>query len=266
MLFDDFKIRMKLKLNLYSSKNIDKLSTKKIASLYKTIGYIFKNEELIISALKHRSFLFSNNEKRVSSNERLEFLGDSILNFLVTRYLYINYPNENEGSLSKKKSIIVSGKNLVSIAKKINLGDYILLSNSEDKSGGRKKDSILEDSFEALIGAIFLDGGMNSALVFVRKFVLFKAKEVLSQNIDKNYKSRLLEYVQKYGLNPPIYKVIEERGPEHNKVFSVAVYVQDRYIASGNGYSKKKAEQIASKEALAILHEGDKDLTEIFDI
>ena len=225
---------------------------KNIATFYKKINYDFKNEDILVNALKHRSYLHDSNEKREASNERLEFLGDSILTFIVNKFLYLNFPSADEGEMSKKKSIIVSGTNLSRLAKSIRLGAYLILSDSEKKSGGSKKDSILEDAFEALIGAIYLDGGMRKVEAFIKTFVIDKIDEALSNKKILNYKSELLELVQAHGSKPPKYKIISSIGPEHEKIFTIVVIVDDKEVVTGKEKSKKKAEQIASKKALTI--------------
>lgn len=155
--------------------------------------------------------------------------------------------------MSKKKSIIVSGTNLSKLARSIRIGTYLILSEAEKKCGGNKKNSILEDAFEALIGAIYLDGGMRKAETFIKTFVIDKIDETLADKKILNYKSELLEFVQANGSKPPKYRVLSSIGPEHEKVFTIAVLVDDVEIVTGKEKSKKKAEQIASKKALTIL-------------
>ena len=204
----------------------------------------------MLNALKHRSFISQSNQNRSDSNERLEFLGDSALNFVVVKYLYNSYPDLDEGELSKMKYVIVSGENLSLIAREIELGDHILLSEFEEKSGGKDKASILEDTFEAVIGAVYLDSGIHKVDNMVSTLILDNIDKTLDNTLTKNYKSELLELVQSKGLEPPTYEIVDEEGPEHEKIFTVKAIVDGKEIARGSSSSKKKAEQEASKIAL----------------
>jgi len=250
----NFIVKLRIAIKLYKDGKINDIVKKDIKHLYKEISYIFKDENLLIKALKHRSYLSLAKEKRYESNERLEFLGDAVLSFIVTRHLYQEFPVDSEGDLSKMKSKIVSGENLANLAAEFDLGSFLILSASEEKSGGRKKASILEDSFEALIGAIYLDGGIEQAENFIRKFVLNNIEKSLKNNGVNNYKSELLELVQSCGLKPPTYQIVKEEGPEHDKIFTVVVIINGNEIAYGSSTSKKRAEQSASMKALEIIN------------
>ena len=225
-----------------------------LKELEKKISYIFKNKDLLLNALKHRSFISQSTQNRNNSNERLEFLGDSALNFIVVKYLYNSYPDLDEGELSKMKSVLVSGENLSSIARNIKLGDHILLGEFEEKSGGKDKASILEDTFEAVIGAVYLDSGIHKVEKVVSTLILDDIDKALDNASTKNYKSELLELVQSKGLEPPTYEIIDEEGPEHEKTFTVKAIVAGEEIARGSSSSKKRAEQEASKIALENLN------------
>jgi ribonuclease-3 len=221
-----------------------------LKALEDKILYSFKNKNLLLTGLKHRSFISQNIQDRIDSNERLEFLGDSVLNFIVVKYLYKLYPDLDEGELSKMKSVIVSGENLSLIAREMNLGEHILLSEYEEKSGGRDKSSILEDTFEAIIGAVYLDSGITKAEKVIKVLVLENIKKAFENTLTRNYKSELLELVQSNGLEPPTYEVVSEEGPEHEKVFTVNAIVDGKEISQGSSTSKKRAEQEASRRAL----------------
>jgi len=218
------------------------------------IGYRFRNPSLLVQALKHRSYTYIRGEGEGSSNERLEFLGDAVLSLAVADYLYMKFPSEKEGKLSQLKSLLVSKKFLAFRAKEIGLGDYILLSEAEAVSGGRQRTSILSDALEALIGAIYLDGGFTSAKHFVRKCVLRDVNGLTRNEKFINYKSMLLEYIQGEWGRQPEYSVMSEEGPEHHKIFTVDVFLDGRKLGRGRGGSKKEAQQMAAKEALRKLH------------
>jgi ribonuclease III len=213
------------------------------------ISYRFRNRELLEKALTHRSFL--HRESHASeSNERLEFLGDSVLGLIVTEALYHRLPRESEGSLTRMKSHIVSRERLAEEARRLRLGDCLILGSGEDQSGGRRRHSILSDAYEALLGAIFLDGGMEAAKQFVSAGLLKDIGRSRDYKQQHNYKSWLLEHVQAEGGRAPAYRVAGETGPDHIKEFTVEVVVRSAVLGSGKGASKKKAEQEAAKRAL----------------
>lgn len=230
--------------------NWARVSLKRFHDLERHIGYRFKQPQLLFTALKHRSFLDTSGEDRLLSNERLEFLGDAVLDLVVSDYLYNQRSSEEEGVLTGVKSIMVSGPVLVTQARKIDLGKYLLLSDNEERSGGRNRDSILEDTFEALIGALYLDGGLKTATKFIKRFLLADTADILEEKDLMNYKSILLEYAQGNGLEPPIYNVIEETGPDHDKRYQVEVRLGDRILGTGWGRTKKQAEQKAAAEGV----------------
>ncbi len=234
-------------------QNINRELLENVRELEVIIGYKFRNKTLLIQALKHRSFIAISGEERKESNERLEFLGDSVLNFLAGKYFFENYSDKHEGDLTKMRSIMVSGENLSESARRIDLGKYILVGNYEEKTGGRDKDSILEDCMEALVGAVFIDGGTEKASALVNKLILNEADEIILTKKHTNYKSELLELVQSKGYPPPTYELINSEGPEHDKIFTVSVIVDGKVITEGTSNSKKKAEQEASAKALDIV-------------
>lgn len=229
-----------------------------LSEFEKILGYRFQNGDHLVMALSHRSYVNSQRtEKKLESNERLEFLGDSVLNVVVTDYLFHAYPDKEEGRMSKMKSLVVSSKVLGLCAETWRLGEFILLSRSEEKSGGRKRLSILADAYEAVIGAVYLDGGLEAARKLIHGSLMEIMDDVLGDEELANYKSRLLEYTQSRGMGIPSYDVIEETGPEHQKHFVVGVYVQNREWGRGRGTSKKSAEQAGARAALAYRESGE---------
>jgi len=229
---------------------VDQTTIERAQSFAEGSGYIFKNPELLINALKHRSYLSISNESRLFSNERLELLGDAVLGLVVTDYLYQKFPEQEEGELTTVKSLLVSREILAHTARDISLGDYILLNEAEEKAGGRHRMSILADTLEALIGAIYLDGGLESARTFIQRVLLKNLKKILSEEKNKNFKSILLEYSQSKSMGLPLYNVRSEEGPDHRKLFTVEVRIQNEILGLGKGTSKKNAEQHAAQNAL----------------
>jgi ribonuclease-3 len=208
------------------------------------IEYKFNNLEVFKTALIHKSYA-SECCTNKNYNERMEFLGDSILSAIIAETLYLRYPDETEGKLSQLKAQIVSSSNLSIWAKEINLGLYIFLGKSEDISEARNREGLLCDVFEAVVGAIYLDGGFDNAKKFVLKFL-----DVSKEIIITDYKSRLQEAVQSLYKELPEYKIIKEFGPDHSKKFKVAVYVKGQLLGKGIGNSKKEAQQSAAEQAM----------------
>ena len=221
-----------------------------LQSLERRIDYRFRRPELLLNALKHRSYADTSGEKRIQSNERLEFLGDAVLDLVVSEHYFKSKSGGDEGALTGIKSTIVSGPVLAAQARKIELGSYILLSENEARSGGRDRDSILEDTFEALIGALYLDGGLKAARKFIQRFLISSTKEILGEGSLHNYKSELLEYAQAHGLEQPTYHVLEESGPDHDKTYLIEVRIGEDALGTGSGRSKKEAEQHAAAEGM----------------
>lgn len=220
-------------------------------NLEETIGYQFKDKELLKQALSHSSYANESKETR-SSNERLEFLGDSVLSIVVSQYIFEHFRKFPEGELTKMRASLVCEKSLHQFALQIGLGAHMLLGKGEENTGGRERVSILADAFEALIAAIFIDGGMNAAKDFIHAIVLSKENLNKVQN-SRDYKTILQEIVQKNPEERVEYKLISQTGPDHNKVFSVGVFLNSNIIGSGKGRSKKQAEQMAAKEAIALM-------------
>jgi len=214
----------------------------------KKLQAIFKNQELLKQALTHRSWV-NEHPKMRESNERLEFLGDAILEFVITEYIYRSFPQNKEGYLTALRSNLVNTQNLADLAVKLEVGKQIFLSRGEKDGGGRENPSLLADTVEAIIGALFLDQGLPCVESFIRQNLAMEIPEKVSKPL-KDPKSRLQEYVQAKGLAAPKYKVIEESGPDHDRQFTVEVQVREKTMGQGRGKSKSLAEQDAAKEAL----------------
>jgi len=217
------------------------------------LGYRFKDPELLAHALVHRSFLTGKDIPYTNNNERLEFLGDSVLNMLTTEFLYRKYPDDPEGELSKRKSAIVSGHACAQSSKEWNLSEYIKLGKAEAKMGGRGKESILADAYEAVLGAVYLDGGLEEVRAILNKYHFPRVSDIIVADDFVNYKSELLEYLQGKLHTVPEYVLMGESGPEHEKVFTVETRVNGKTYGSGQGGSKKRAEQEAAHKTLEML-------------
>ncbi len=209
----------------------------------------FINPQLFKQAFTHRSYLNETKEK-TDSNERLEFLGDSILSFVVSHHLFAKYPQFDEGTLTNLRSLLVNTKNLAENARELGFGDLLRLSKGEEESKGRQNQSLLADSFEAFVGALYLDQGFSAVQSFLTQTVLQKAKELVTKKTLKDPKSLLQEHVQSLKLKSPVYKVTNEDGPAHAKLFTIGVYIDDVLKGMGKGKSKQLAEESAAEEAL----------------
>ncbi len=217
------------------------------------IGYKFTNEEYLKIALTHSSYAHENKEKNVKFNERLEFLGDSVLGLIVSRYIFENYPELPEGKLTKMRAAVVCEKTLYECAVNIDLGKYIILGKGEEQTGGRTRPSILSDAYEAGIAAIYLDSSIDVAKEWVLG-QLYEAIEAASKGrISKDFKTEFQEEAQKHGDVNISYKIVGESGPDHRKSFVVNVYLNGQLMGEGEGTSKKKAEQSAAENALLAL-------------
>jgi ribonuclease III len=209
----------------------------------------FKNQKLFQNAFIHRSYLNEAKSPMVS-NERLEFMGDSILSFVVSEHLFKTYPDFDEGILTNLRSLVVNTKSLAKAAESLDFGKYLLLSRGEEESNGRKNESILANTFEAFIGALFLDQGIEAVKDFLNSIIIPRISEYVEKKVFKDPKSLLQEYVQSKKQNSPVYKVLQEEGPAHAKTFTIGVFVEDGQWGQGVGRSKQEAEEIAAKEAL----------------
>jgi len=228
------------------------MTQKNLDSFQQIINYKFKDISLLVESLTHKSYLNENKLKK--SYERLEFLGDSILEFWISDFLFRHFPDFPEGKLTNLRALSVCTQNLSLIAKKIHLGQYFLLSLGEDRGGGRQNDSLLEDVFEALVGAIYLDSDLTQAFKFLNLYLLPQVKKLSQKKVYKDPKSIFQEIAQaKFNITPH-YQVLSESGPDHQKTFKVAVFIDKKQIAEGEGKSKQKAEEMASIEALKIIN------------
>ena len=222
-----------------------------IKDLETAIGYRFKNISLLQNALTHSSYANEHWHNSLKSNERLEFLGDSILGMVVAEYLYKSFLDRPEGELTRMRADMVCEKTLAAVAMRIELGQHLLLGNGEEQGGGRSRDSILADAVESVIAASFLDGGMAAARQFIDKFILVEVPVKKLHNAD--YKTALQELVQQKKNQTLSYALVGESGPDHDKRFEVEVSLNGRVIGTGSGSSKKRAEQMAAMKALETL-------------
>ena len=219
-----------------------------IKDLETAIGYRFKNIMLLQNALTHSSYANEHWHDSLKSNERLDFLGDSILGMVVARHLYHTFPNRLEGDLTRMRADMVCEKALAKIAEEIDLGRHLLLGNGEEQNGGRSRSSILADAVESVLAACFLDGGMPAAENFINRFVLCNVPVDQPANLD--YKTALQELVQQKKNQQLAYSLVSESGPDHDKKFTVEVALNGNVVGQGTGTSKKRAEQNAAKEAM----------------
>ena len=211
------------------------------------IGYTFKNEQLLKQALTHSSYANEKHLKKLSDNERLEFLGDAVLELVTSEFLYLNYPKMPEGEATRKRASMVCEQTLALCAKEIELGSYLYLGKGEDHTGGRERASVISDALEALIGAIYLDGGFTSAKEFVERFILNGIEE---KQLFFDSKTIFQEMMQSITTEPIHYKMVGEEGPDHCKTFTIELFVGEQSAGIGSGKSKKAAEQAAAYDAI----------------
>lgn len=221
----------------------------KFLELKKITGIQYAEEPIILQAFVHRSFL-NESKEHPQSNERLEFLGDSVLSYVTSGYLYKKYPTLPEGELTNLRSSIVKTTTLAEISEEMKLGDYLLLSRGEEEGGGRRNPSLLADTFEALLGATYLVFGLDKVEIILEKFLFPKLEKIIEDHSYKDHKSLFQELVQEETRTSPLYKVLKEEGPDHSKEFTIGVYVENILWGSGTGKSKQEAEQGAAKTAL----------------
>lgn len=224
---------------------------KDFSPIEKNIGASFKNEKLLKQAFVHRSYINENKNAGVEHNERIEFLGDAVLELVVTNYLYENYPKSTEGELTNFRSALVRGETISEIATKLGFNDYLYLSRGESQSTGRARQLILANCFEAVVGAIYLDQGYEKAKEFILKFLIQpKLPEILDKELHRDPKSIFQELVQEKECFTPQYKLISEEGPDHDKIFTMGAYIKDKLVGKGAGPSKQSAEINAAEDAL----------------
>lgn len=223
---------------------------KDFSKLEKKLNIEFKNKDLLTQAFIHRSYLNENLELKFSHNERLEFLGDAVLEHVVTENLFKSYPRKSEGELTSWRAALVNAKMLSKIAQCLGFNDFLLLSQGEFKEKGKARQYILANTFEAFIGALYLDQGLDSCRDFIEKNLIKELAKIIKERLFKDAKSQFQEEAQERKGITPNYTVLEERGPDHAKHFVVGVYLDKDLVAKGEGFSKKEAEEEAAKEAL----------------
>lgn len=223
------------------------------SELEKSLNIYFKNKDLLTQAFCHRSYLNENPDFKLSHNERLEFLGDAVLELIITEYIFNNYPDKPEGEMTSWRASLVNSNTLYEVALEIKFSDFLLLSQGEEKENGRSKKYILADSFEAFIGALYLDQGYEACKNFIVKYLIEKKlEEIIEKKLYKDPKSLFQEKSQEIEMITPTYQVLEENGPDHMKNFVVGVFIKDNLIAQGQGSSKHEAELNAASKALKI--------------
>ncbi len=218
----------------------------------KKLGLDFNNKDLLTQAFVHRSYLNENPDFGLDQNERLEFLGDAVLELVITEFLYKEYPDKAEGELTNWRAALVNAKMLTSVAEELGFNDFLLLSRGETKELGKARQYILANTFEAFIGAAYLDSGYQTCDTFIKKYLLTKLPLIIQDKLYKDAKSGFQEQAQEKVGVTPVYKVIKEWGPDHKKKFTVAVFLGKEMVAEGEGYSKQEAEEEAAKMALEI--------------
>lgn len=222
-----------------------KVEKNSLSDFEKKIGIDFKNKDLLTQVFVHRSFLNENIGFNLDHNERLEFLGDAVLELIVTENLYKNLPNP-EGELTNLRSALVKGKTLSDIAQSLNINDYLFLSKGEAKSEGKARQIILANTLEALVGAIYLDQGYEVAKKFIKEYLINRLSDIINQKLYLDPKSHLQELAQAHLNVTPVYKVLTEYGPDHDKSFTVGCFLNDKLIGEGSGSSKQAAESAAA--------------------
>lgn len=221
-------------------------------ALEQKIKITFFNRDLLDTAFVHKSYINEHRDRKKDHNERLEFLGDAVLELVVTDFLYRSYPSQGEGVLTNWRSALVKGKHLAEISQKLDLGLYLYLSRGEERSGGRKKNFILANTLEALIGAIYLDRDYEAAHAFIDEFILKQLGSILEKGQHIDAKSRFQEISQEVEGVTPEYKLVKEEGPDHDKNFTMGAYINGVLVAEGGGSSKQNAEQKAAEAALKV--------------
>jgi len=224
-----------------------------IGDLQKKLGFVWRNPELLRIALVHSSFTYEHRELEGNSNERLEFLGDAVLELIISDYYYNHCHNKTEGELTKMRALTVCEPSLAEVARRLELGRYMFMGRGEERSGGRERSALLADSFEALLGAVYLDGGLEEARRVTLQQLAKIIEEVESGNASSDYKTELQEILQRRSTDPIHYSIVHEEGPDHDKTFTAVVEYQKEILGSGRGRTKKEAEQQAAKMALTII-------------
>ena len=223
--------------------------------LEKKLNYTFRDRTLLSEALNHSSYANEHRGAGISSNERLEFLGDSVLGFVTAEFLFLQHPDLPEGDLTRIRAALVCEQSLYEVAQKLELGKYLKLGKGEETGGGRTRPSILADATEAVFAAVYLDGGIAQASALIHRVLLDAEREEAVEERRKDYKTALQEFVQRRANQELTYRMAGEQGPDHNKTFAAEVLLNGQLVGSGTGHSKKEAEQAAAAAALAKLAE-----------
>jgi ribonuclease-3 len=245
-------VRRLTRTSLEDPRFLQDIPREKLRAFEKQLGYRIRTREVFVQALQHRSY-HQRPHHPARSNERMEFLGDSILNLIVGEHLFRKYPKAEEGDLTKLRSRLVNRKALATYARELRLSEFILMSPSAANAGGKGRETITADTFEAVIAAIYLDRGFDAAKAFVERQVLRAIKSGSVAIRDENYKSRLLEYAQSHGIGIPRYTIAKQEGPDHDRTFTVDVQLATVRKGTGSGKNKKEAEQAAARSALTNL-------------
>ena len=223
--------------------------------LEKKLNYTFRNSALLAEALSHSSYANEHRAEKLNSNERLEFLGDSVLGFVTAEFLFAKHPDMPEGDLTRIRAALVCEQSLYEVAQKLQLGQYLRLGRGEEAGGGRNRTSILADAMEAVFAAVYLDGGIVEASALIHRVLLDVEKETAVEERRKDFKTALQELVQRQADQVLTYRMIGEEGPDHAKIFSAEVLLNGKALGVGSGHSKKEAEQAAARSALQVLTE-----------
>lgn len=221
-----------------------------VAALEKLLGYTFTDQEHLLSAMTHRSYLNENREATQDHNERLEFLGDAVLELVVTDFLFTKYPEKPEGELTAIRAALVNTVSLSETSAKLGVNDYLLMSKGESKDTGRARQYILANVFEALVGALYLDQGYTSARTFIEAHILPKTEKIVEKRLWQDAKSRFQELAQEHHSVTPSYQTLSQEGPDHDRVFTVGVFLGKEQVAEGKGRAKQEAEQQAAEAAI----------------
>ena len=224
--------------------------------LEKKLNYTFRNQELLREALNHSSYANEHRSQGLGSNERLEFLGDSVLGFVTAEYLFARHPDLPEGDLTRIRAALVCEQSLHEVAQKLNLGSYLKLGKGEEAGGGRQRASILADATESVFAAVYLDGGLEAARALIHRVLLDKERETDVEERRRDYKTELQELVQRRSNQTLQYELVSASGPDHAKVFTSRVLLNGQPIGKGQGHSKKEAEQAAAHAGLTTLIQG----------
>ncbi len=230
---------------------------KEFSLLEQKIGVKFKNKDLLTQAFVHRSYLNENIDFPLFHNERLEFLGDAVLELIVTDYLYASFPEKPEGELTSWRAALVNAKMLSVVAKEIDLNEFLLLSRGEKRETGKARDYILANTFEALVGSMYLDRGIEETRGFVKRWLLPKISMIGEEHLFQDAKSRFQEVAQEKVNITPVYKLLKESGPDHVKHFVIGAFLGSELVGQGEGFSKQEAEEQAAKEALEKFEKGE---------